>query len=348
MGVLRREVTFVESRVMSASIVIDSQDLALKLRAFLEDVDTARWRTELEAVARQRVKTLESDLNRLLASWPNRQAAREMIEGKWQQLETRLSDLSKALGSSPRAKSLGDSDIREQWRVFRERLQKIYEALVSELRTLDIHVPSLRPTNYTRSLFHVSSSIFTFVLIQYVFDSTWLIFVAAAFALSGWTMETARRFSKSANDVIMKVFTPVAHPHEFHRINSATWYASALLLLSFTGSALVCSVGVIVLGFSDPAAALIGRRFGRTSLINGRSLEGTLTFILVGVLSVLALIRFWHPAVSWSHALLIAFVASLFGGVAELVSARVDDNMTIPLSAALGCGLVALACGIPL
>jgi dolichol kinase len=333
---------------MSATLAIQSQDLVLNLRAFLEVLDTARWKAELEAVARERLAILEGDLKTLLELWSGSQETREMLEDKEQPLGTHFKVLSTVLHDSPSSQSPSDSDIQRQWKEFRGRLQRVYEEIVTELRTHDVHVPSLRPTNYARSAFHVISALSTLMLIQYILTPTWMIITAVAFALSGWTMETARRLSASANVLIMKVFNPVAHPHEYHRINSATWYASALVLISLTGSALMCSVAVIVLGLADPTAALIGRRFGKTSLINGRSLEGSLAFVVAGTLGSLAVMRIWHSHLLWTHTLLIALVASVFGAVAELVSSKVDDNMSIPLAAAAGCAVVARLSGIPL
>lgn len=333
---------------MSPTLVMESQDFALKLREFLEDFDTARWKTELEAVTRERLATLERDLNRLLEASPNKAEVREAMKEKWQKVEARLAELSTVLRSSPNPKVKEETAPREQWKEFRARLQSVYEDIASELRTLDIHVPSLRPTNYARNVFHVISALSVLILIQYILNPTGMIIAAAAFALAGWGMETARRYSTQANTLIMKAFTPVAHPHEYHRVNSATWYVSALLILSLTGSALMCSVAVIVLGFADPAAALIGRRFGRISLINGRSLEGTLTFIVTGFIGALGVIQLWHPEISLSHACLMGAVAAVFGGIAELVSSKVDDNMTIPLASGAGCALIALLCEIPL
>ena len=87
----------------------------------------------------------------------------------------------------------------------------------------------------------------------------------------------------------------------------------------------VASVGIVVLGFGDPAAAIIGRRYGRVKLVNGRTLEGTATFVAVGTLvatSWLAVVWGMDPALA-----LLGFFGALAGGIAELFSRRVDDNL---------------------
>ncbi len=93
-------------------------------------------------------------------------------------------------------------------------------------------------------------------------------------------------------------------------MNSSTWCVTALFLLALFGTRLSQSLAVMVLAVADPAAALIGRRFGRTRLRDGRSLEGTLAFFAAGALSALAVMWALGPA-SLSSRLVLAAVAGL-------------------------------------
>src|SRR5690606_22680697 len=143
---------------------------------------------------------------------------------------------------------------------------------------------------------------------------------------------------------LMHLFRHISHPHEAHQVNSSTWYATALVLLALTQEARLCLVGVTVLGLADPAAAIVGRRFGRLKLVNGRTLEGSLTFVLIGALAsfaaLFALSGPIFPAASTSTIATAAALGALFGAVAELFSGRrVDDNMSVPLASALGAWL---------
>ena len=62
---------------------------------------------------------------------------------------------------------------------------------------------------------------------------------------------------------------PIAHPHERYVVNSATWYATSLTLLAVAFEPMAQSIGVIVLGLADPAAGIVGRRFGTRKLREG-------------------------------------------------------------------------------
>jgi dolichol kinase len=158
--------------------------------------------------------------------------------------------------------------------------------------------------------------------------------VSLAAAIGGWTMETVRRLSPEANRKLMLFWAPVAHPHEYHGVNSATWYCTALVLLALFAPIRSAEVGVLVLGLADPAAGLIGRRFGRTRLRANRSLEGSLGFLVVGAVAAAAWLAVMHAA-PLSAIAVIAAVGGLVGALTELGSTRLDDNFTIPVTVAL-------------
>jgi dolichol kinase len=132
------------------------------------------------------------------------------------------------------------------------------------------------------------------------------------------------------------IFRSIAHPHERYRVNSSTWYGTALTILGFTFEPMLCSVAIAVLGIADPAAALIGRRFGRIKLVNSRTLEGSVTFFVVGTLAALAVLLVWHIDIGGNALVAVALGAALPAAVTELLSRRVDDNLSVPLVAAAG------------
>ena len=199
----------------------------------------------------------------------------------------------------------------------------------------------VRAANATRSVFHVASGALSLAMLRLLPGRAWIIAAASAFVVAGWTMEIARRRSHTVNNALMKVFAPVAHPHERHGINSSTWYVTALLLLSIFAPLRAAEIGVLVLAVADPAAGLIGRRFGRTRIRAGRSLEGTLGFFVVGALAAACWLSVVY-AVPWPAAALLAATAAAVGAVTELVSTRLDDNFTIPVATGAAAALAAL------
>lgn len=197
-----------------------------------------------------------------------------------------------------------------------------------------------RPANLARAAFHLSGATIAIVVIQLVPGRTWMVGIAAAVAAAAWTMELSRRVSPAVNDLLMRLFRPVAHSHEREHVNSATWYATALVLLAATFSPLANTMGLAVLGIADPVAGMVGRRWGRHRLASGRSLEGALGFVVAGVAAAFLLARWLYPEVAWALALGAAGAGAVAGAVTELYSNKLDDNFTIPVVAS---GVASLA-----
>lgn len=330
---------------MHLTLAMDSRPLALELYRFLRDLDPARWSDSMAEGLQQQVARL-----RELVGVRLERAERVAQDGgapRWSMLRNALADLSRLLGEHAPSIGLAGGELRGAWMAYRKRLMDAYDALVTALRTYAVHVPDMRPTNHTRNIFHVSTALFSLMLLEYIFPLPTLVLVAGAFAVTGWSLEISRRFSKPINDFCMLVFSRVAHPHEHHRINSATWYTTALVMLAMTGSHMLGAVALAILGVSDPLASLVGRRWGRRVLINGRTLEGTSAFIISGTLAALAVLMIWHPPGGWVAPLSLAFGAAVSGGLAELVCRRVDDNLVVPLAAASGAAVVAMILQIP-
>lgn len=305
-----------------------SGELALELRGLLHDLDPARVTDELLASFSGRLRSVAQKLDSLLDG--------SFRDSSLTPVRTRLVELQELIAAHAPSPSLAPQAMRSAWEALRVQLQPVYEALAVDLKVLDIHVPALRPTNYVRNVLHVGGGFVALLLIELVLTPSLMQTVAGFFVALAWTLELTRRFVPRWNDALMWLFRFVSHPHEAYRVNSSTWYCTALFLISLTGSPLVCAVAVIVLGCADPAAALVGRRFGRHKLVNGRSVEGTSTFALVAFAVTVATVLAFHGELGLTGALLIAALAAPLSALAELFSRRIDDNLSVPVAAGAG------------
>jgi dolichol kinase len=251
---------------------------------------------------------------------------------------TELSELRSVFADAKPQAAAGGS-----WAAYRERLQRAYDTLVGALRGLGLYAPVHRPTNYARTAMHVTTALTCLLLVEHVLSPLGMIVTAAVGAVACWSMELGRIFSSRLNEFLLWSMSAVAHPHERRHVNSATWYTTALLVLALLFTPKVVVVALAILGLADPAAGFVGRRWGRVRLVNGRSLEGTTTFFVVGTLAGLAALSIWHPEVRLGVALLIALAAAFTGAITELFSRRIDDNLSIPIAAAAGAWVVAAA-----
>lgn len=110
--------------------------------------------------------------------------------------------------------------------------------------------------------------------------------------------------------------------------------AALMVNILFTPVIAAASLAVMLTG--DAFAALIGRRFGRHKLVNGKSLEGTVSFFIAGfaALSIVFLVSGVHSSFYFCGAagVFLAALVELFQKQLKL-----DDNFTVPL--AVGCVL---------
>lgn len=324
----------------------DSRELALELHRMLAELDRSRsrWR-ELARAMPARLESVRATLRDLVrrgdgpedapgAGGGARSADADPIAPT---LRERLVELERAIATyAPK------SDVRSEWLAFRARVMPNYEALAASLRAASVHVPSLRPKNYARNAFHVMNAAVSLTILELVPSWSWVIAIAWGFAALGWSMELSRRIWPGANALMMKAFGPVAHPHEAFRVNSATWYVTSIAVLASTMELVPCALALVTLGLGDPIAALVGRRWGRVRWTNGRSVEGTLAFVVAATLGGVALLCFVHGT-ALLPALALAAAAALPGALAELYSRRVDDNLAIPVMAWVGAFVAGLA-----
>jgi dolichol kinase len=313
-----------------------SRDLALSIHRFFAELDRSRfkWQKLIRTMPAQ-LTVIRRSLKELLERSPAISAP-DVVDDS-DSLSLRLAELDRAIAThAPK------SSVRSEWIAFRTRVVPSYEALASTLRASSLHVPSLRPKNYARTAFHVLAAVLSIVVLE--LSPSWNIVIAIAWggAIAGWTMELSRRFSKNANRAMMWFFGPVAHPHEAREINSASWYALSLALLASTREIVPCVLALVVLGVGDPAAAFIGRRWGRLRWVNERSVEGTLTLVVASVAVGVPLIVLAH-GIALGPAFAISSAAAVLGAFAELYSRKIDDNLSVPVMAWLGAFVMAYA-----
>lgn len=323
-----------ETTTLNRAAFDESRQIAEEVFHVLQTIDPVRWRTGVEAAARDRLGRIRAQLQGLLDS-----KAFATSDAAVRQLQERLRHMARLLEEfqQRRAERLDrtepDDAEASDLRNLRSRLQPAYAAVAHWLQTHAVEVPTLRPTNHFRSVFHVCTGLILLVSIQHLMDDAQRLVACWIFVAVAWSLEAIRKWMPASNRWIMLPFRQVAHPHEHHGVNSATWYGTAMLLMALFSTTPAASVGIIVLAFGDPFAALIGRRYGRIRLVANRSLEGTTAFVLMGMLAAWVMLSVYYPDLPTSTAIAAAFAGGLAGALAELFSYRLDDNFTIPLAA---------------
>ncbi len=190
-----------------------------------------------------------------------------------------------------------------------------------------------RPTNYARNVYHAISAVAALIVVHHVFIGPWLVWSATAFFVWVWGVELARHYSPILNGWVLALFGKVIHPGERQALSSGAWYALGLLLLALQGDRLVMTVALVALGFGDPAAAMIGRRWGKIALTKGRTLEGTLAFVVVSTLCCMLALTLYFAEQGLGQNLVYALAGSVAGALSEVLLRKIDDNLAIPVCA---------------
>lgn len=133
-----------------------------------------------------------------------------------------------------------------------------------------------------------------------------------------------------------RFFGRILRPGERDRVSGSFYFGLGVFttLVFFPKPAV--EAACLAMGYGDSAAAMAGARFGSIRLLAGRTLQGSLAFIIVTFVVVSFFRMVFYPG-ALATALLWGAVAGVVGALAELASVRVDDNLVVPVltSAAL-------------
>jgi dolichol kinase len=252
------------------------------------------------------------------------QERRAALAPKLDQLNQDLRALSAELVARRRARMKELSNqIALQYEDLRRYVQRSQAAA-------SVRLAKLKPVNYGRNLFHVGNGLAAVVAAEVLLPPAVCAVVLAALCATVIALETARRYVPALNDFLMdRVFHRISRPRERTEVNSASWYTMALTLTYFLMPLRAVEVGVLVLAFADPAASIVGKRWGRTKLYREKSWLGTGAFALTAALVTAGFLWLTMPAMGLAWRLGVAGVAALVGAAAEVFSDRLDDNFTV-------------------
>ena len=183
-------------------------------------------------------------------------------------------------------------------------------------------------------------------ILYFFFDKSFMLVVVGSITFIAYCVEFGKRYFPKFSKYFFQYLKPLLRSHEMDgAITGATYYITGVLLciIIFDKSIAIVCIFFIILG--DTAAALVGKRWGRTKLIGNKSLEGSsacfvvcivipfflinpIFGILVGTIEKGTYIQIpaFHP-INPIVGITGAFIATL----TELLPLRIDDNLTVPL-----------------
>ena len=174
----------------------------------------------------------------------------------------------------------------------------------------------------TRKFVHIAVSNWWFIAMFY-FDTA----VAAAIVPVMFVIVNYYSYKK-------QLFTSIERGEGVKDLGTV-YYAISLVILSLWTFGIdrpeIGGIGILIMGYADGFAAVIGKKFGKTPLVNGKSLEGTLTAVIMSTVVVMGFNTFFGLGLSGVSIIIIAISATLF----ELFTPLGLDNLTVPIGSSL-------------
>ena len=173
-----------------------------------------------------------------------------------------------------------------------------------------------------RRVFHASNGTILVLALLWLPIPDAVVFSALGTLLAALLFLDVVRLTRPAvNRVFFQAFMLLASPREARKVASSTWYLLGVFLALLFFPRTAALAGILTMALGDPAAAVVGWKYGRRKLGNG-SLEGSITFALVAF-GVQILFFPWP----------VAAAAALVTAAVEALPWPVDDNLSLPLVA---------------
>ena len=175
-----------------------------------------------------------------------------------------------------------------------------------------------------RKAIHACNSIIAFSL--FFLDQNDVLLIVAIGTILIVVFDFLRIYTKQVQRIYNFLFKEVTRDFESHRLTGASYVMiGALIVLSIFESR-ICIPALLIMSFSDSAAAIIGKKYGKTKIFN-KTLEGSLAFLFTSFVIVI----FFIPDIDFTFSI-IAIIAST---IVELMpKSNLDDNLLIPIVSA--------------
>lgn len=183
----------------------------------------------------------------------------------------------------------------------------------------------MRPEG-TRKLIHIGACNWWFIAMFY-FDSS----LTAAIVPVMFVIVNVIQYKKHLFTSMVRTDSKSNHEKDLGPI----YYAISLLVLAIwsfgIGRPEVGGIGVLIMGYADGLAALVGKRHGKVKLIHGKTIAGTLTGFVVAALVVVG----FNMGFGLGLGVFSIIVVALFATIAELCTPKGLDNLLVPIGSSL-------------
>jgi len=161
-----------------------------------------------------------------------------------------------------------------------------------------------------------------FVPLAVVMPRVWFLVLLAVLAGTALALDTVRILKKLR---LQRMY----RKGESRSLSSISLFLVSVLLVFVLFRTSVASLALVFLAMGDLAGKLTGLRFGRTRIVAGRTLEGS-----VGFFAGAAVCGYAMAAAIGEPAIQVVIIAAFAAALIELITVGIDDNLTVGLGSA--------------
>lgn len=180
-----------------------------------------------------------------------------------------------------------------------------------------------------RKVFHMSGIIFpTFFIFT---SSAFAVFLTTIICIITVGLDILRHRNKKIQYYVNFIIKPVMRESELvcKKLSSSSWMAIGLCFSTIIFDKNIAIVSMYVLFICDALAAVIGKKYGKTEIINGKTIVGSVTFFISSFWLIMILSTFIPLNISFKGILIASLLTTLVELLGPIIN--LNDNLSIPI-----------------
>jgi dolichol kinase len=214
-----------------------------------------------------------------------------------------------------------------------------------DLRDVSAPTATRKDLHLGRRLLHMASGVTVAVAYGLFFTHSQAIQLLGTIACIAYVVDRIRVAYPEIARRLEKITNFFLRAEERLKESSMIPYVIGILLTLLSFPKPIALVAISILALADPLAAIVGILYGKTHWVKEKTLEGSVTFFSVALLTSFAILLNTTPNPWWT-VLAVSFLLSIAITAFEMLPLKLDDNLTIPLFVGFVTWGLALLAGI--
>ena len=127
--------------------------------------------------------------------------------------------------------------------------------------------------------------------------------------------------------IFKKIFGHVLRPYEINHLWGSSYMLIGFFFITLLFNKYIAIPAMLITSISDSLAAVFGMKYGQIKVINNKTLEGLLAFIISAYIILFLFLN--------NYPILLLYFISIIAGLIELFTPTKFDNISIPIGIAV-------------